>query len=403
MISLIRKAVNPVRLFGADNELMKKLIGFLSAVLYIEDRFLLAKLFHEKFYPLRKKLPFVVFSLFLVEKIFPRILAKIIFLSINIFAGTFVAGNGFKKIIKKVEAYNRRGFLVNFDILGEEVLSEEEAERYKLAYISFIGEIGPRLPTGVLSISLKGSAFYSQTNSRAPEYSAEKILERITPIMEAVAKYGGHAYLDAEDYEFREIHFLVFKKLYEKFGGKARFVLQSYLKTYENTLDKLISINNYKDPIWVRVVRGAYWDWECYRSGLMSWPEPPVFLRKEQTDNAYEKAMHKGLVSGLNMVPATHNIGSIRFAEGYSRALGKTIPEVQLLYGMGEPIGKLLVLKNIPARFYMPVQYPEGKLREASGYLIRRISESQLSFVIRGLGKIAKEDKKLIGQIPGRP
>lgn len=403
MIGLARKAINPARLFGADNELIKKLIGFLSAVLYIENPLLIANLFHEKFYPLRKKLPLVVSFLFLIEKFLPRVLAKIILLSINIFAGTFVAGNGFKKIIKKVEAYHRRGFLVNIDILGEEVLIEEEAERYKSAYINFINEIGLRLPTGALSISLKGSAFYSQTNSRAPEYSAEKILERLTPIMEVIANYGGHAYLDAEDYEFREVHFLVFRKLYEKFGNKARFVLQSYLKTYENTLDKLISINSSKNPIWVRIVRGAYWDFECYRSELMSWPEPPVFLKKEQTDNAYETAIRKGLVSGLNIVPATHNVNSICFAEEYSRMLGKTIPEVQLLYGIGEPIGKLLVLKNIPARFYMPAQYPEGKLREASGYLIRRISESQLSFVIRGLGKIAKEDKELISQIPRRP
>lgn len=402
MIGLARKAVNPMRLFGADNELMKKLIGFLSAVLYIEDYRLIAKLFREKFYPLRKKLPFCFTLFFLMEKFLPKVLAKIIFLSINIFAGTFVAGNGFKEIIKKVEAYHRMGFLVNIDILGEEVLSEEEAERYKLAYIDFINEIGPRLPTGDLSISLKGSAFYSQNNSCAPEYSAAKILERLTPIMEAVVNYGGHAYLDAEDYEFREIHFLVFQKLYEKFGSKARFVLQSYLRTCESTLDKLISINNPRDPIWVRVVRGAYWDWECYKSELMGWPGPPVFLLKWQTNNVYAAALHKGLISRLNMVPATHNIDSICGAEGRSCALKKSIPEIQLLYGMGESIGKLLVLKNIPVRFYMPVQYPEGKLREASGYLIRRVSESQLSFVIRGLGQIGNEDKKLLNRLPRR-
>lgn len=402
-MGLARKAVNPVRLFGTDNELIKKLIGFLSAALCVEDHHLIAKLFHEKFYSLRKKLPPCFAFLFLMEKFFPRIFAKIIFLSINIFAGTFVVGNGFKKIIKKVEAYHKKGFLVNLDILGEEVLSEKEAERYKSAYIRFVNEIGPKMLPNTLSVSLKGSAFYSQNNSCAPEYSAAKILKRLTPIMETVAKYGGHAYLDAEDYEFREIHFLVFQELYKKFGSKARFVLQSYLKTYESTLDKLISINNPEDPIWVRIVRGAYWDWECHKSELMGWPDPPVFSRKEKTDSAYLAAIRKGLVSGLNMVPATHNIDSICFAEEYSRALRKSILEIQLLYGMGESIGKLLVLKNIPVRFYMPVQYPKGKLREASGYLIRRVSESQLSFVIRGLGQIRNEDKKFLNRLLRRP
>lgn len=402
MIGLARKIVNPVRLFGADDELMKKLIGFLSAALYIEDHGLIAKLFHEKFYPIRKKLPLAVASLFLMEKISPRMLAKTIFFSINIFAGTFVAGNGFKEIIKKAEAYRKRGFLVNFDILGEAVLSEEEAERYQLAYLDFINEIGPRLPLNTLSISLKGSAFYSQANACAPEYSAAKILKRLTPIMETIANYGGHAYLDAEDYEFREIHFLVFEKMYKTFGSSARCVLQSYLITSGETLDKLVALNDPKDPMWIRAVRGAYWDYECYRAELMNWQLPPVYLKKSDTDAAYEVITQKGSSLGLNVVPATHNVRSICLAEENSRALGKPIPEIQLLYGIGESIGEYLAIKNIPVRFYMPVQYPYGKLREAGGYLIRRISESQISFVLRGLAEISGEDKHLLCNLRGR-
>lgn len=402
MISLVRNIFSPVRLFGTDDELMKKLIGFLSAALYVEDHCLIAKLFHEKFFRLRKKLPLSVASLFWMEKISPKMLAKTIFLSINIFAGAFVAGNGFEAIIKKAEAYRKKGFLVNFDILGETVLSEEEARRYQLAYMEFIKAIGPKLPLNTLSISLKGSAFYSQFNSCSPEYSAEKILKRLTPIIETVAYYGGHAYLDAEDYEFREIQFLVFEKMYKQFGGSARCVLQSYLRTSEDTLGRLIAINNSKDPIWVRVVRGAYWDFECYKAELMNWPLPPVYLEKSETDAAFETIIKKGWSFGLNMVPATHNVKSICLAEENSLALKKPIPEVQLLYGIGESIGKYLSRKNIPVRFYMPVQYPYGKLYEASGYLIRRIGESQLSFVLRGFTDISSEDKHLLYNLKRR-
>lgn len=402
MIGLARKICNPVRLFGFDDEIMKKLIGFLSAALYIEDRYLVAKLFHEKFYRIRGKLPSSVAFLFLLEKISPPLLARVIFSLINIFASAFIAGNGFKEIIKKTESYQEKGFLVNFDILGEAVLGEEEAERYQWSYINFIKEIGPRLPSGTLSISLKGSAFYSQANPCAPKYSAEKIVERLTPILEAAVFYGGHAYLDAEEYWFQPTHFLAFKELYEKFGGAVRFVLQSYLKMYEDILNRLISISNAADPVWVRVVRGAYWDCECYKSELMSWADPPVFLQKEQTDTAYETAIRKGLASGLNMVPATHNVGSICFAQECSLVNRKPIAEVQLLYGMGESIGKLLVSKNIPVRFYMPVQYPEGKLREASGYLLRRVNESQLSFIMKGFAQISSQDRKFLKGLPRR-
>lgn len=377
------KSLNPVTWFGKNPEVIKRFISFLSAIIYLKSPYIAAKIFREKFGPIKGNLPLPFLPLFLLEKISPWIFFKALKLGINVFASRFIAGNGTQEVLRAIKNYSQKGFLVNLDILGEAVVSESEAIRYQEAYLQLIREIGHKLPYGSLSISLKGSAFYSQFNPCAPEYAAEKICERLRPILIAIKKYGGHAYLDAEEYNFRETHFLIFQKLYKEFGSAIRFVLQSYLRSSGETLNKLIAVSDYKDPVWVRLVRGAYWDFECYRAETLSWKYPPVFQGKQQTDDNYHELLCEGIDNGLRVVPATHNIPSIGFAEIHFQSDAHPVPEYQVLFGIGEEIAKALVKKNIPVRFYMPILFPKGDLAEAMAYLLRRINESQLSFIMQ--------------------
>jgi len=249
---------------------------------------------------------------------------------------------------------------------------------------------------------LKGSAFYSQFNPCAPEYASEKICERLRPILIAVKKFGGHAYLDAEEYNFREIHFLIFKKLYKEFGNLIRFVLQAYLRSSGETLNKLAVLSDYKNPLWVRLVRGAYWDFECYRSEILGWEHPPVWQGKQQTDDNYHELLREGIENGLRIIPATHNIPSIGFAERYSQNRVHPVPEYQVLFGIGEAIAEELVKKEIPVRFYMPILFPKGDLAEAMAYLLRRINESQLSFIMQSSKEELKKSLAIIQSLKNR-
>ena len=394
--------MNPVTWFGKNPEVIKRFISFLSAIIYLESPRTAGKLFREKFGPIKGQLPLLFLPLFLLERISPWLFFKTLKLGINLFASRFIAGNGAKGVLGVIERYSQKGYLINLDILGEAVISESEATRYQEAYLKLIEEIGSKIPHGSLSISLKGSAFYSQSNPCAPEYASEKICERLRPILIAVKKFGGHAYLDAEEYSFREIHFLIFKKLYKEFGNLIRFVLQAYLRSSGETLNKLVVLSDYKNPLWVRLVRGAYWDSECYRAEILSWQYSPVFQGKQQTDDNYHELLREWIGNGLNIVPATHNIPSIGFAEHYSQYYAHPVSEYQVLFGIGDAIANELVKKEIPVRFYMPILFPKGDLAEAMAYLLRRINESQLPIIMQSSGEELKKSLEIIQFLKNR-
>lgn len=402
MVKIFRQLTDPVFWFSKNQKVLKRFISFLSAILYLECPRTAGKLFREKFTPVKNQLPFLFRFLFLLEWLSPWLFFKILITGVNLFASRFIAGNGLKEVIKTIKRYEQKGFLINLDILGESVLSEKEADHYQTSYLQLIEEIGPQLPNGSLSISLKGSAFYSQSNPCAPEYAAEKIVSRLKPILQSLKKIGGHAYLDAEEYSFREIHFLVFKKLYEEFGNAIRFVLQAYLRSSVSTLGKLSLINDYKKPIWIRLVRGAYWDLECYHAELLGWEKSPVFIKKQQTDDCYHELFCEGAWSGFIVAPATHNIPSLVFAEKHSQEKKRPIPEIQVLFGIGEQFSGELIKKGVPVRVYMPILFPKGKLTEAMAYLLRRINESQISFIMNNSGEELSAALKQIVALPER-
>lgn len=399
-MNLLARFIDPIKWIKSESAASRALIRFIAVFPYLENANTAASIFRETLKPFKKELPKFFGAFFVISRLTPKIFVFLMRIGIRLFANRFIAGNGTKEITKTIKNYSERGYLVNIDILGEAVLSEKEAENYKNLYLRLINELGPQLPSGALSISLKSSAFYSQAFSSAPEHASDKIVERMTPIFKALKRFNGHAFLDAEEYSFRQVHLLIFQKLYKQFGGMVRFVIQGYLKTSFRMIWELYNINRATDPIHIRLVRGAYWDHECYRAEILGWDESPVFTEKEDTDKNYEYVLSEGIAMGFKMIPGTHNIESVLVAEKIGAEFNQPITEYQFLYGIGEPYAKELLRKNIPVRFYMPVLYPKGNLTEAMAYLARRINESQVSFVMRGNDK--DQERRLYERIQKR-
>lgn len=390
-MSLLYRLIDPLPWFsGADTETIKKLLLFTASYPHIQNEKAMQKLFLQKLYPIWNKLPWTFQPLFFVAPFSSRLLRLLLDFGMNQLAGRFIAGNGIAEIEIAIKNSMEKGYLINIDILRESLLSEEDARNYIQCYIDLINILGPRLPHGTLSLSTKTSGSYSRMNAAAPEYCAEKIATRYIPVVKALQKYGGHIYFDALEYEYHEIDFYAFKNLYKEFGSSVRIVVQALYKDGPRVLERLIAINNQADPIWVRLVRGAYLNYEIYLAELLGWNESPTFIRKEDTDSMYECLLYEGLARGLVMVPAGHNPDSILMAEKIARSLGKTIPEYQFLYGLGEAPGDILVSKNIPARFYMPCIFPKGKLAASLAYNMRRVDEAQYKMVKQAKGGDAR-------------
>src|SRR5207237_10287417 len=105
------------------------------------------------------------------------------------------------------------------------------------------------------------------------------------------------------------------------------------------------------------------------------WPVP-VFTEKWQTDAKYEQATRFLLEHHDLLRPAfgSHNVRSLAYALAMAQKLG--VPErsfeVQMLYGMAEPIKDAMVSLGQRVRVYTPY----GQLLPGMAYLVRRLLEN---------------------------
>ncbi len=128
-------------------------------------------------------------------------------------------------------------------------------------------------------------------------------------------------------------------------------------------------------PFTVRLVKGAYWDYETILAAQEHWPSP-VFLRKAETDAQFERLAKKLIDNWQWTRPAlgTHNIRSI--AAGIAAAEAAGLPpsavEIQVLHGMADSIRRAAVKQGYRVREYVPV----GELIPGMAYLVRRLLEN---------------------------
>jgi RHH-type proline utilization regulon transcriptional repressor/proline dehydrogenase/delta 1-pyrroline-5-carboxylate dehydrogenase len=156
----------------------------------------------------------------------------------------------------------------------------------------------------------------------------------------------------------------------------AGIVIQAYLRDAEADLRQLIEWGRQRGTRFtVRLVKGAYWDYEKIKAAQNGW-RVPVFLRKPESDASFEVCTRILLENESVVTSAfgSHNVRSIVHAQAYAQELGidKSRIEFQLLYGMAGPIKRALVEMGYRVREYCPV----GELLPGMSYLVRRLLEN---------------------------
>lgn len=159
------------------------------------------------------------------------------------------------------------------------------------------------------------------------------------------------------------------------------FAVQSYQKRAPAVIDWAATLSRQtKMPLFVRLVKGAYWDTEIKIAQVGGYPEYPLFTRKAATDLCYLLCAQKLLAAKGTLYPqfATHNAYTV--AAVLEMAEGRSDIEFQRLQGMGEELYKVIRQKHpVAVRVYAPV----GNDRDLLPYLVRRLLEngSNTSFV----------------------
>ena len=120
-----------------------------------------------------------------------------------------------------------------------------------------------------------------------------KISERLRPILRRAKELQALVNFDMESYALKELTLRTFKSLFEEAefadGPACGIALQAYLRDCEEDLREIIDwAQRQERRITVRLVKGAYWDYETVMAHQRHWPVP-VFSHKPQTDANFEK------------------------------------------------------------------------------------------------------------------
>ncbi len=310
-------------------------------------------------------------------------------------ARQFIAGTGPEEAISTTSSLWNGGFASTIDLLGEATLSEKEAGDYLDRYLTMIDLFHPRIsewPDGAilesdekgpiprLNISLKVSSFYSRLDPADWEESIASVIEALRPIFRKARALPLAITFDMEHYYYKNLTIAIFRRILEEEEFKdfpfAGIAIQAYLKDSRKDLAGLIDwAKKKRKSITVRLVKGAYWDYEVAVNRQKGWPIP-VLTTKEETDRNYEEL--SGLLlentGYIRAAIASHNIRSISkaMAAGEKLGLAKEAIEFQALYGMAEYIQKAVKERGYRVRVYTPV----GELIPGMAYLVRRLLEN---------------------------
>ena len=288
---------------------------------------------------------------------------------------------------------NQTGFTL--DILGEACLSEVEAAAYLQRYQELLELLPPKVAPWSqdpsldssqagdvprVNISIKLTSFYSQLDPLDFEGSRSALLSRLRPLFLKAKQAGAFMNIDLERYAYRDLTHAVFSDLALDEGLRdyphLGIVVQSYLRDSEDDLRHLIDVAKQRGtPITVRLVKGAYWDYETIIAAQQHWPSP-VFASKAETDVQFEKLVQILVDNWQWTRPAlgTHNIRSMAagLAAAEEAGLGPGAVELQVLHGMAEPIRRAAVACGHRVREYVPV----GEMIPGMAYLVRRLLEN---------------------------
>jgi RHH-type proline utilization regulon transcriptional repressor/proline dehydrogenase/delta 1-pyrroline-5-carboxylate dehydrogenase len=310
-------------------------------------------------------------------------------------ARRFIAGSTVEEALETIAAMRRRSLGFTIDLLGEATITESEAEQYQRQYFDLIEGLSREVntwpavelidtdaygPIPRVNVSVKLTSLYSQFDPIAPEATSEAVRRRLRPVLRLARRHGAFVNVDMEQYSYKDITLRIFKEVLAEDEFRdwpdVGIAIQAYLRDTDNDLADLLRwVERRGAPVWVRLVKGAYWDYETILAEQNGW-EPPVYLHKWQTDAAYERATRYLLAHHRLLRPAfgSHNVRSIAHALAAAEELG--VPprsfEFQALYGMADPIKDALVGMGQRVRVYTPY----GQLLPGMAYLVRRLLEN---------------------------
>ena len=350
------------------------------------------------------------------------IMAKTISSQIKSMASKFIAGTDASSAQPRLRKLwdNSIGFSV--DLLGEACVSEAEADEYLEKYLDLIQNLPAEVaswapnaqietdhlgPISRCNVSIKISSLAAKVDPIDTEGSIAGLMARLDPVLRSAAEHDIFINFDMEQFELKDLTIELFKRCCLKHDFHAGIAIQAYLKSGPADARDLCrwAVENGRQ-VSVRLIKGAYWDYETIHAEEMGWP-CPVWNEKWQTDACFEEMVDIFLDAmprmrdegGIKLALGSHNIRSIAYALAGLRARGlpQNALELQMLHGMADELKYAAADAEkgpgLRIREYIPV----GEMIPGMAYLVRRLLEntSNESWLVAGFAHDASPEELL--------
>jgi len=209
-------------------------------------------------------------------------------------ARKFIAGSNLEEALGAIAILRRRRLAFTIDLLGEATITEKEAEQYQAEYFQLVTGLAegmttwPEVPaidrdeSGPLprvNVSVKLSSLYSQFDPIDPTGTSAAVRQRLRPILRLARRHGVFVNIDMEQYLYKDMTIQIFQEVLSEPEFRdwpdVGIAIQAYLKDCAADLQGLLDwVRRRGVPVWVRLVKGAYWDYENIQAAQQEWPSP---------------------------------------------------------------------------------------------------------------------------------
>ena len=309
--------------------------------------------------------------------------------AVQLMGGQFVMGETLDEAQSDARKQRkaRASLRFSYDMLGEGARTEADALAYMDKYHAAIAALAAKRDRSVPveqtdGVSIKLSAIDARFEALQPDHVMWVLVPRVLELARAAAEADINLTIDAEESERLEISLDVFEAVAKAMAASHPawtgfgLAVQAYQTRVLEVIEEVARIARaHGQRFMVRLVKGAYWDYEIKRAQELGLPAFPVFTHRHHTDLAYLACARAMLAMPDAIYPqfAGHNAGTIAAILHLARASGAPF-ELQRLHGMGEPVyaEALQQYPDVGLRSYAPV----GPHKDLLAYLVRRLLEN---------------------------
>src|ERR1700686_3110905 len=191
-----------------------------------------------------------------LARIVPWLSSMVLRRNVSGMARQFIAGKNPDDVMKTLRKRRKERIGFTVDLLGEAVVSEQEADEYAARCFHLLEGLAEQTrdwtdPLGdgaelfpVVNVSVKISALYSQMNPADPAEAIAHLAPKLRPILRRAQQLGAFINFDMESYAHKNTTLELFKTLFTEteFNNwpHAGIVVQAYLRDAEEDLFDLI-------------------------------------------------------------------------------------------------------------------------------------------------------------------